>query len=378
MRHTRGGHCETHAGATARPYALATLCSALALWTAMRAIDEAPAPGAAVSVALSHLLGLFTHPVFAFVTAGSAIAGLGTRRRRLLVGAPLAALAIYAVAWWPMLRQTAALPARTWMSAPGLQEVMRGLLFWGDHATPILLVVVLVLVMVRGRSRLDDARRGVRFAVVSTAVALVGTLVVSRVTPVFLAERTPTFVLPAAALIVAFVIAELGPALVPAAAALLVAASAGRYAVQSARRPDPYPTGSSLAAVAARATCGDTIVAAGLSYAPILYFRQKALVAPCVELVAFPPDVSEHPGWLDASPAAQASLAHRGTDEAARLTGPTVWVFTQVRGVGARESAALVDALAARRTVRATLPLEGSFFSEIRVFGPEIARSTRP
>ena len=358
--------------ATARPYALAALFAAMSLWAALRVKETTSAANAAAPILASHLFGLFTHPVFVFVSVASAIAGVVTRRGRVvLAAAPAAALAIYGAMWWPVLTETAALPARTWMMAPRAADLLSGMQFWGDHGTPVLAALAaLVLLAVRyaGSARVD--MRGAAFALLIVVLVLGGAFLASRITPVYVAERTPIFVLPAASVVFGVAIAELSPAWVTAAAALMVIVSAVRFTVRTHDAPDPFPTRASLAVVALKATCGDTIVAAGLSYAPVLFYAPSARMPACVRLVAFPEDVREHPGWLDLSPDAITALPGTAAAAVARLpSSGTVWVFTQTRGVGAPHSFALLQALSATRPAAAKLALTGSFFDEITVFG---------
>src|SRR4029079_15910780 len=111
------------------PFALAALCSAMTLWSALRIGASSPRGRAAAPLFASHLLGLFTHPVFLCVSAASSIAGvIWGRRRCSLVARPAAAVAVYLATWWPMIRQTAALPARSWMAQPAFPDLMAGTL----------------------------------------------------------------------------------------------------------------------------------------------------------------------------------------------------------------------------------------------------------
>ena len=66
-----------------------------------------------------------------------------------------------------------------------------------------------------------------------------------------------------------------------------------------------------------------------------------------------------------------ADVAARAAAEATRLpkTG-TLWVFVARDGVGRGEGDALVRELSARRRALETAQLNGSFFDELRVFGP--------
>ncbi len=355
--------------ATARPYGLASCCAAMTLWAAVHAGTTMTAPfRAGALLATAHLLGLFTHPTFVLVSAASiAAAVVAERRRWLLAAAPAAAVGIYLLAWWRVLALTAALPARTWMPPPRIVDLAAGLLAWGDHATLVLGALTAGLLVVRRLSKPSQAV--LVYALTVAVLVLAGAFAVSRITPVYSAARTPVFILPALSLVCGLAIAELAPRWIAAAAAVVVVASAARYGVRTARQPDPFPTRASLAVVADRAVCGDTIVATGLSYAPIHYYAPAAHLPACVQVTAFPDDVAAHPGWLDLSSRAVAALPQDASVRAARLPpAGTVWVFMQVRGVGAAAGGALDRELSTQRRLAATLPLGGSFFDEVRVF----------
>jgi hypothetical protein len=348
--------------ATVRPYALVMMFAAMALWAAFR---EARLP-----LFAAHLLGLVTHPIFVFFSLASAAAGaVCGRKRRLLAITPLAALAIYAATWGVMLARTAALPATSWMARPEWADVVSGLLFWGDHATPILLAVVAMLFAVRGTRAVREYATPLAFLVVLAGMALAETIVVSMMRPVYLASRTPVIVLPAAAVACGVVVAALAPLLVTCAMAALVSVSAVRFTVRSATRPDPYPTRASVGAIAPRLRCGDTIVAAGLAYAPILYYAPAAGVPSCVTVRAFPEDVEEHPGWLDVTSSERSALARQAEVTVSSLgrTG-TLWAFVRTRGVGADAGAALVNAASRARPWRESIIGSGSFFDEVIAF----------
>ena len=350
--------------ATLRPYALLMLFAAMALWGAARA-KTLPLFG-------SHLLGLFTHPIFLFLTAASSIAGAAFGRRRLiLAGAPAAALGVYLATWGWMLTRTAALPATSWMTVPTGRDLLAGLLFWGDHGTPIVAALLVVLVAIRGVGPMGDARSSVAFAATVTALVLGSAFVVSQATPVYLASRMPVLVVPAAALAVGVFVSDSAPVLVVCAVAALVSVSAVRFTARSVTRTDPFPTRASLASVARRTRCGDTIVAAGLSYAPITFYAPRAGVPTCVAIVSFPSDVQQHPGWLDLTEAARERV-QRDADAAigAWNTSGTLWAFVARHGVGAEAGTALADARSRVEPPHEVLVAAGSFFDEIAVFGP--------
>ena len=358
---------------TARPYALVALFASLALWTAVRADSMGSSARAAMAVAAPHLLGLFTHPIFVFLSAGSAAAGaLSGRRRILLAAAPLASTAIYFASWWPMLKQSMALPATSWMTSPGPDDMVAGYTaLWGNRNGFVFAGILLAVVCIRGSATRRVLTRDVAFAVLTVLFTLAAAFVASQITPIYVAGRTPILVLPAASMAFAVVFVELGTPALAAVVALLVVSASLRYTVNGWRRPDPAPTRASLAAVAARAACGDTIVAAGLSYAALTYFAPRANLPSCVPIRAFPEDVLNHPGWLDLSPGVESRVAAAAPAVAQRLpAGGTLWVFVKRRGIGAEASDAIAREIAARRTLRETLPLRGSFFDEVQVYAP--------
>src|SRR5262249_40768829 len=160
----------------------------------------------------------------------------------------------------------------SWMARPTAGDLRTGLLFWGDHATLILAALAIVLIAVRGRRAAQAGLRPLGFAMAVVVLVIGGAFAVSHLRPVYLAARTPVLALPAASLFLAVLATELGPVLVTVATALVVASSAVRYTALSRQHPDPFPTRASLAAVAGRMRCGDAIVAAGLSLAPLTYY----------------------------------------------------------------------------------------------------------
>jgi len=358
--------------ATVRPYALLMMFAAMSLWADARANPSA--------LLGSHLLGLFTHPIFVFLTAASSIAGAAFGRGRWIrAGAPAAALGVYLLTWGWMLGRTAALPATSWMAAPGARDLLAGVLFWGDHGTPILAALIVLLTALRGFDRIGRARSNLAFAAAVCVLVLGLAFIVSQAKPVYLASRTPVLVLPAAAMAVGVFVSESAPLLAMCAVAALVSVSAVRFTVRAASRPDPFPTRASLASVAPRMQCGDSIVAAGLSYAPIIFYAPAAGVPACVPIVAFPVDVQQHPGWLDLTEAGRTRV-RREADAMIRewdVSG-TTWAFIARHGVGAEAGAALADARSRVEPSRQILDAKGSFFDEIAIFGPIRRTLARP
>ena len=358
--------------ATVRPYALVMMFAAMTLWASVRE--------SRLAMFVSHLLGLFTHPIFVFFSIGSAGAGVAAGKRpRLFVAAPLGAVGVYAAAWGVMLARTAALPATSWMARPTVADAARGLIFWRDHATPILGTVLVILLLARGTRPIREHASSIAWLLLLTVFVLAGTIGVSMVRPVYFASRTPVLVLPAVAVACGVVTAELAPFLLTCGIALLVSASAVRYTARSALGPDPYPTRTSLAAIAPRMKCGDVIIAAGLSYAPLIYYCRTAGVQSCITIRPFPEDVREHPGWLDLTRSRRSTYA-RDAEVTASSVGRngTLWTFVSQSGIGADAGTALIDVLSRSRAERESIALRGSFLDEVIAFHASSARPARP
>jgi hypothetical protein len=366
--------------ATARPYALLMMFAAMALWAGARADAPHGSRRDAFTLGTAHLLGLLTHPIFTLLTIASAIAGAVFAMRRVrLAAVPLTALAIYIIAWGSMLVRTASLPATSWIGRPAAADLIRGLLFWGDHATAIVLATIAILVWIRGTRALHEDTRMIGFALTLIALTLGMAFIVSQARPVFLASRTPVLVLPAAAVAIAIIVSDLAPLWVACALAGVVVVSAVRFTIRSALRPDPYPTRASLAAVAPRMKCGDVLIAAGLSYAPLTYYAPSAGVPGCVAIIPFPPDVREHPGWLDMTPPALSALHPKSEEIAASFTNAgALWVFAADKDTGAQAGTALRAALSRTRRPDESIELPGSFFDEVTVFRTTRGGPARP
>jgi hypothetical protein len=359
-------------GATARPYALVVLFAAVALWADARADSDDTVPPAVVRVFVPHLLGLFTHPMFLFVAAASAGARLIVPgARRAVAMGPIAAIAVYAIAWGWMLARTFGLPTTSWMPHPGLRNLISGYTHLWGIVPGALLAILAAAAVVTLRRRRD----GVPAAVLRAALVAVGVLVVtfaiSQVRPMYLSPRTPVFVLPAAALAMGWVLAA-SPlrVLAPAAAAIVMIASL-RSTVAAVRAGDPTPTRASLAAVARDVRCGDVVVAAGMSYPPVTYYAHEAGLPSCVTIVPFPADVAVHPGWPDMRPGFIDRLRAEAPSAAAAVpSGSRVWLIRSPGGIGLEAGVAIDAELSKRRRVERREPLAGSFFEEVLLFGP--------
>ena len=358
--------------ATARPYALVLLCAAIAVWADARE-DTLEGDGRAFTrVFVPHLIGLFTHPMFLFVSVASAAAHMVVPgRRRTAAIAPLAAAGVYAASWSWMLARTFAGPATSWIPRPSLRNLVSGYThLWGVRVSVLLALLALGAVVVVWRRRYEVPGAVQRGALVAVGV-LVAVFAVSQIRPVYLFLRTPVFVLPAASLAFAGLMAATRVGLLAPLAAAIVVVTSIASTMHGVRAGDPTPTRASLAVVAREIRCGDVIVAAGMSYAAVTYYAHDAAVPACVRIVPFPADVAVHPGWPDMRPGFQARLQVEAPDAAAALPpGSRVWLLRTQSGIGQEAGEAIRVELARRRTLEQRTPLRGSFFDEVLVFGP--------
>jgi hypothetical protein len=176
-------------------------------------------------------------------------------------------------------------------------------------------------------------------------------------------------ILPALALAIAIALVRLGSSRLTVLFALLVLSSAAAYAVEGIRSPDPAPSAASVAAVARELQCGDRVVAAGVAFAPVTWYARQSGFPSCLSIEAFPREVSQHPGWFEASSTVfrrQEFLAEAGTLASSLPADAKLWVFAADRGAGAEATQLLDDVpglLLERR-----LPLAGTYFDHVRVY----------
>ena len=359
----------------ARPYALLCLIVSAALWTVARLSRRANGTTVhVVALTVLHVLGLLTHPIYVFFLCTLPVAALWISRRTftLVAVATLAASAAFLLLWWPVWRATLGMPTINWMTAPGLRDLGVALLsFWGPGKTALLVGSAVVLAVARPA----DVRRAVAapmvpFAASVTALTIVVPFVVSQLHPVFNAGRSPIIALPAACIVLASILcAARERAVTLTVLAIVVAASVA--SAPRARVEELIPTRASVAAVAAAARCGDTLMLGSLSVGEVEYYWRRLQAPQCVARETFPRETQDHPAWLDVP-----GLLRRPHDVAAeaaaiaeRLAGApdaTVWLFQNAAdGYGHAVTAVLEAALDGRLHREDALPLKGSYFDVV-------------
>lgn len=365
--------------ATARPYALlcalasAAIAGHLLLFEDLRRTRRHARLLGAGLLAV-HLAGLFTQPLYAFFAAACAVGSLifsPDRRGLALAALPLAAIGLYAAFWSSTLTATFLLPTTSWMTRAGLTDLMAGFLaLWGWRNGWVLVGAILTLLLVRRGAWSEVSTRGWRFCLTVTVLAIAGIFVASSFSkPIYSAASTTIVVLPAVALAIASALVRLGSPRLTAVLALLVLSSAVAYAVEGITSPDPAPSQASIAAVSREIQCGDRVVAAGVSFAPVTWYARRNGFPSCLSIEAFPQEVSRHPGWFEAS--ATAFRRPEFLAEAAALASSLpaagrLWVFAAERGAGAEVTQLLDDVPAL--VLERRLPLAGTYFDHVRVY----------
>lgn len=280
-----------------------------AVFRALRAGSAVPALVAGAALAYTHYYGL----VYVGASLATALVVLSGCRRRVLgvgVGVGLAFLP-----WMPVLLAQLDNPHHVawiqpfWASYPEGAAVLRSFQSFLPGGTKYLFVPLrgvdaqLPVVLLGGLPFVVVAlRRGWRAGLGPMATALGVTVVCLGVLavrsyvadPVYLAGRSDVVVLPLFILALAMAVSRLGA--VPSA--LFVAAWAGLAGAELRGSRDLLRKAGNaeIAEAVAGAGCR-TVVATGLTYAPVLYYQM--IREDGARVVPFPIDMSEHPGNLD-------------------------------------------------------------------------------
>lgn len=355
--------------ATVRPYALLCLWGAVASWLCVRSFARNNDRWVIVGVGITHLLGLFTHPVYVTFAAACATASAIAERRVLtpIAIATASSIVVYAVSWGPMLVSTMALQTTSWMKPPTMADVQYGfLLLWGTGPGFILTGAVLAATFSDvGRARAAWQDREFQWMAGAAAIGWIVPIGISFWKPIFEATRTPALLLPITCSLVAAWLVRCGNVKIAASFAVVCLVAAGG---RMAARPttDPYPTSTSLAAVVAQAQCGDTIVAPGLAPTPVGYYLPRLQHPVCLTVVPFPARLIDWTGQLR-DPIRRERLQAEAMTIARTLGSDRrdAWLLRLDRGETIEASDMIDAALQAEMTCDPPQPLKGAFFDSL-------------
>jgi hypothetical protein len=354
--------------ATARPYALLALAAAAAALQSISLLqspESAARRGARVGLlALTHLLGLFTHPIYVVMAAASAIGALAIERHRSgLVFAPTVALVAYAALWGHMVLATIALRTTSWMTPPAAGDVLYALSgLWGTIPGLLVLTAVVVSVWSNGaKIRRATAAPAERWIITAAGAGWILPVVVSIWKPIFEPTRTPALLLPLTCLLVATLMRVFAGAR-PALALALLCSLATLFTVAVVPRDAP-PTGKSLAQLLRRAQCGDTVIAPGLALTAVRYYFRRLDAPGCIRSAGFPENVVDWAARL------RDPMSRRSLEDAAaalaREAGGRVWLLGREAGTLHEANAIAAEVLRREMACEQPDPLPGAFFDSV-------------
>ena len=365
----------THA-ATARPYALLAAFAAAATLLTLHSFEKSHVTrlGAWLQLALLttvHLFGLLTHPTYVFVLIACGLAAAISHRepRTAAALAPVTGLVLYSAAWGRVVWATLESQATSWMQPPTLGDVKSAYLsLWGTGPGFILAGALLALAL-SSPSRVRDVFRdpSVKWAALATIVGWSVPIAISLLwRPVFLAARTPILLLPFTAVFIAFLLSAVASRAAVLALVSVFLLAAMSQVLGAARAGDPTPTRASLQQILSDIACGETLVAAGLAYAPVDYYVPRLAAPGCIMVERFPANMLN---WTRR--VTDGSEMRRTHEDAVRLVArvssrrKTVWVLTADAGMGHEASEILMAAIRRQLTCADPVPRKGAFFDHV-------------
>jgi hypothetical protein len=376
---------------TVRPYALAGLIAAVStvVWLSLALADGGGARRRWIVYVVTNVLGTITHYWFFFLLAGQGVGALLFARGRARLGlvSAIAASAVpFALLWTPVLLTQMQGAPTSWLEQPGGWWLLRspvellGGYDFRDAARVFYLLAVVVCVVrirpwgyVRGReldAALRDRRLGLLLAI--PVVVLVLGFLLSQVRPIYHVRYT-IVAIPAFSLLVAFVLARLGDRrLLPLLCLAFISAGAHRHLLD-VRYELVHDNRAITHYLLDRYEPGDELVNVTLNYAPTVHYLRTLAPDRTVAQTVFPASVATHPGWR--VPAAQLTDTLAVRTEASELAtrlgamGGRVWVLAD-HDQDKRYSRTLLDELERTLELTETIPMEGWWVSEIRLYTP--------
>jgi hypothetical protein len=122
--------------------------------------------------------------------------------------------------------------------------------------------------------------------------------------------------------------------------------------------------------------CGDALIAGGESFSEITYYLRRLSAPGCLQVIGFPREIEQHPGWIDADrllahPQLLEQEAEQLAAELSRLPpGHKIWFFYSKDD--AYRHREVTDVLMARldRSLHRIelLDLSGSFFDGVSLY----------
>jgi hypothetical protein len=372
---------------TARPYAVLSLLVAigaflffyLAGFIKAERISGGRQIFPLVGFVMINTLGVLTHPIYIFFLLGCNAAAL-IKSRKLFWTISLCNVltaVFFLVAWGSFFFRTIDLPAVSWMEIPDIKDLIHGYLnVWGILFT-LLLLGYLILASIWNFKSVKDfvlSQAGLMCLILLTTMSLVPFLI-SQNRSIFNDERTPALFFPLACVFVALLVTRFknlwftfGLLMILFGVVVVFPFFKNGSTVERSPR-------SSIAYVVQNAKCGDIIIAAGLSINETSYYMRRLNAPACIQMVAFPASMEEHPGWMyppdllmqPETLAAEADDLVNHTENELR-TENRIWLFYEDR----TDRKDVLDILKSRLDQKLVLTESikgyGSFFTEVLVY----------
>jgi hypothetical protein len=355
-----------------RMYSLLGLFSAFSAWCWLRVFrDRDNSPGAWFWFLAVNASGLLTHVWFVFVLAGQFVAVAVLERKQLerfLLGC-VAAAAPFCLLWGRIF----------W------GQLHNGATDWMPHFIPVFFIIALTDFYGRAGSLLvfgliviavaNLDLRGHRWLAplaLMFGVSLVAPLIVSVVKPIYWPGRYMIIALPALAVMLGSLLANVPLRFVAVFAAFLFLTFqlythvAERELVPEANLPPGQSDRTTAQFVLAHAAAGDAVLFASLTRAPADYYFLRADASARFQEFTFPASTASHMGWLDHAPASDPLRQTESAALAERLktiatSGHTVWVYS----ASSPEAARLLQGLDSVLELRSAHPLSGPYHERL-------------
>ncbi len=373
---------------TARPYALLSLLTAISIMIFFSIVDliktnlmetnrKSVLFGGFV---LINVLALLTHPIFIFFMIGYSVAVWTKSRRKFWVISlcNYLSVGIYLLVWGTFFLHTVVLPATTWLEVPDIKDLIHGYLnVWGIAGTILLFLYIVLTTKWHLRSIQDFilSQLGLMGLVILTATSLLPFLI-SQYKPVFDDSRIPALFFPMVSVLVAILITRFRNLKVTFGVLVLLFGFVFSGPVLALRDSGiEHSPRSSVQYVIENAKCGDILVVGGMSINETTYYMRHLQAADCLQVIAFPKSMNDHPGWMD--PLGLLQYPDQLSKEADILVndiGQTlgnqnhVWFFYETRTPRQKVLDVLKAQFDQRMVLNQAVPGYGTFFESMLVY----------
>lgn len=375
-----------HHAQTARMYSLMGMIAALSTLFFIRICSgEEIRRNDWIWFAIVNTLGVFVHVWYFFLIFGEGVATLFIRPKKVrAVAASMAtSLVPFLLLWGSSLVHQAKLGAGDWMPFArrsffvAVFSEFYGGMKWGS----LLLAGAAVICLMGATEKQIREWLGQRVFLLLALIALTSVmvpLVISFVRPIYFPGRYTMIALPALAALLGGSVARLARPVVGAVFAFAVLLAVVIFHVRTRTEVfensvNAYTEAESdkhaVLELCPRMSPGDTLLFTGLSRVGVEYYLRRLDCGRDIVLASFPKDTADHMGWVrnNDTPALQQQAQDWARQFSEDRLDHRLWV-TLAPG-RENDKRILAYTLGSSLAVEETLPLKGSFFSGIVVYG---------